>query len=105
MRQDHDEADKKFILGIQRWISDKHSWKIPLDTTDITDRILLSQGSEPSTHDPIVATSWTVIPSGVMIHDVLRSRYLACTYIIDPFDTYLANEVVRSMGKKDPRVA
>ena len=25
LRQDHDEEDKKFILGTQRWIGDKHS--------------------------------------------------------------------------------
>ena len=41
-----------------------------------------------------------------MINDVLRSQYLACTYVLDPFDTYpnTANKVVRPMEKKDPLV-
>ena len=42
-----------------------------------------------------------------MINDVLRSQYLACTYVLDPFDTYpntVANKVVRPMEKKDPLV-
>ena len=92
VREDHDYAEERFILYAQRWIGDKHTWKIPLDTTHITDHIPLRRGSEPLTRDPIVATNWMLdhncVRGGLMIADVMTNPFLACTYVIDPSDTY-----------------
>ena len=47
-----------FLLGQVRWVSDKHTWTIPLDQTGVKPRPPLSQSSAPLTMDPVLLNGW-----------------------------------------------
>lgn len=47
-----------------RWVCDRHSWVLPLDTSDLQSRPRLSSTSEQFAWDPVVYNSWELIKYG-----------------------------------------
>ncbi|KIK49276.1 hypothetical protein CY34DRAFT_310412 [Suillus luteus UH-Slu-Lm8-n1] len=55
---DHVARSQRFLLNEKRWVGDRHCWSIPLDTTGVTPRPVLSLSSEPFLWDPSTQNGW-----------------------------------------------
>ncbi|KAI0635011.1 hypothetical protein C8Q77DRAFT_1156368 [Trametes polyzona] len=51
---------RAFQLNAPRWVSDEHSWAIPLSMDGVTPPPLASPMSDPLTWDPIVECGWSL---------------------------------------------
>lgn len=49
-----------FFLHQVRWVSDNHTWVLPLDQTGVKERPPLSPASAPLTFDPVLLNGWTL---------------------------------------------
>lgn len=47
-----------FFLDQVRWVSDRHTWVLPLDQTDVKERPPFSPASAPLTFDPVLMNGW-----------------------------------------------
>ena len=50
--------DSAFFLEQPRWVSDAHTWRLPLDPTGVKERTPLSPPSAPLTCDPALFNGW-----------------------------------------------
>ncbi|KAK7682806.1 hypothetical protein QCA50_014190 [Cerrena zonata] len=83
------EREKDFYTHAFRWLGDKRCWSIPLDTSFITKRVPLSEGSKPMIRDPVVISNWVLTwkyrGGANMSANVFSDPNLACSYVTDPF--------------------
>lgn len=89
---DHVARSQRFLLNEQRWVGDRHCWSIPLDTTGVTPRPVLSLSSEPFSWDPSTQNGWimecegdspsTYVPK-IRTHLVMTTifRYLTIAFL------------------------
>ncbi|KAN0073809.1 hypothetical protein V8E55_012063 [Tylopilus felleus] len=54
--------DRAFLLDQARWVSDKHTWRVPLDQTGVQERPPLSRSSAPLPYDPVLFNGWKFKP-------------------------------------------
>ena len=50
-----------FHGDVIRWVCDRHSWVVPLDTSDLQPRPRLSPTSEYFSWDPVIHNSWKLV--------------------------------------------
>lgn len=88
--RDLSHSDPAFHTG-ERWINDKLSWVIPLNTTDIPPALPANPSSAPLSHDPVNICSWRVCePQRPAMIDfkILESPALRYFYVISNYDLY-----------------
>ncbi|KAH0828580.1 hypothetical protein J3R83DRAFT_2851 [Lanmaoa asiatica] len=53
-------AESYFLPNRERWVCDKHTWKLPLDQTGVKGRPPLSPASAPLLFDPVLINGWNL---------------------------------------------
>lgn len=94
----HSQYKEDYHVEEIRRVGDDYCWTIALDTSSITERIPLPEGSKPLTCDPVIVCNWIFIAtfgSGYIAYRGLsRPLYVSFDYITTeggPFTQLLAN--------------
>lgn len=85
-----DPEASPFSLGYARWVTDAHTWIMPLDQTGVQARPPLSRTSAPLTCDPVRFNGWWVAQRPKM--DVYECHYYPVHTTVFRYNYALPNE-------------
>ncbi|KDQ51109.1 hypothetical protein JAAARDRAFT_199333 [Jaapia argillacea MUCL 33604] len=81
-----------FYPNLVRWVGDRQTWTIPLDTTGIQRPSPVSVSSEPFTWDPVLHNSWILNSYARITYNTTKSMVLKYQYLVA--DKLLLDELI-----------